>query len=63
MVLIHKGKLIDLFDAGDGFGYGYGDGCGDGHYAYGSGDGSGDGNEEDNGLEEIKTERDFYEHD
>ena len=51
MVLIHKGKLIDLFDAGDGFG----DGSGDGYYGYGSGYGYGDGNEEDNGLEEIKT--------
>ena len=49
MILIHKGKLIDLWDAGDGVG------CGDGHYGYGYGDGSGDGNEEDNGLEEIKT--------
>ena len=50
MVLIHKGKLIDLWDAGDGVG------CGDGHYGYGDGYyGYGYGSEKDNGLEEIKT--------
>ena len=59
MVLIHKGKLIDLVDAGIGFGGGsYGDGFGFGFgygYGYGGGDGDGYCNEKDNGLEEIKT--------
>ena len=56
MILIHKGKLIDLVEAG------VGDGYGSGYYGYGSGYGYGDGyygygygNEENNGLEEIAS--------
>ena len=61
---IHKGKLIDLWDAGSGYGFGDGYGYGDGSYGFGYGYGSGYGpygagygygNEKDNGLDEIKT--------
>ena len=56
MILIHKGKFIDIFNAGYNYGASFGYGYGYGAYgdcSYGSGDGGG--NEKDNGLEEIKT--------
>ena len=55
MILIHKGKFIDIFNAGYNYGAIFGYGSGSGAYGDGLGSGSGFGNEKDNGLEEIKT--------